>query len=383
MGNDRNMKRQRRKAQNEVKPRLLLIGKTPGLFNLLASEWKRRAWRVRSARSAETALKSALALPPDLILVEQREPELDGLGICERVKAEPALKSIPVLFVGTAAESHNIARAFAVGGADWIVPPFQLDEIFARISRHLESAQCRRKLEDTLDQLAHSRELHHVLLRTLRHDICSPLSVASAYLELIESNESAGMSPNGLSFITEARKAIMDTAHMLGLIVEIHKLRTGEQLISKDSVRLDDLLPAILELHSQRMDKRRISWKRSGGKTPVIADSELISRVVQKLLVHVSRLSREDSSIVVNISVDGRMEKVTVSDREADAPAEHEKRVFEKLGHASEFEPLSASDLELAFCKCAVEAQGGKMGLIGEPGQNLTYWFSLPRAGSD
>ena len=127
-------------AESSSKPDILVVDDTPANLRLLSEMLKSHGYRPRVVPSGKLALKAARAIPPDLILLDIRMPEMDGYEVCERLKAEASMRETPIIFLSALSETVNKVRAFAVGGVDYITKPFQVEEVLA-----LESSTLREK----------------------------------------------------------------------------------------------------------------------------------------------------------------------------------------------------------------------------------------------
>lgn len=108
-------------------------------------------YKVKVAKSGEKALEIAMVAPaPDLILLDIMMPGMDGFQVCEQLKANPITKSIPVIFLTALNEVADETKGFQVGGADFIIKPFNPDIVKARIKTHLDLQSERRKSESLL-----------------------------------------------------------------------------------------------------------------------------------------------------------------------------------------------------------------------------------------
>ncbi len=116
------------------------------LLNQVLSEAGYRA--LRSARRPQLAIESALAQPPDLILLDVRMPEMDGFEVCQRLKQEEQTRNIPVIFVSALQNVEDRLRGFEAGGVDFIAKPFQMPEILARVRTHLALRSLQLGLEE-------------------------------------------------------------------------------------------------------------------------------------------------------------------------------------------------------------------------------------------
>jgi PleD family two-component response regulator len=90
---------------------------------------------VSVALDGESALKSILRSPPDLVLLDLMMPGMDGYEVCRRIRANPATHDLPVVFLSTLGEAKSKARGFEAGGTDYVVKPFEALEIRARVRR--------------------------------------------------------------------------------------------------------------------------------------------------------------------------------------------------------------------------------------------------------
>ncbi|HRE16546.1 MAG: response regulator [Candidatus Accumulibacter sp.] len=96
------------------------------------------------ATSGEMALEVVAKRQPALILLDVRMPDLDGFEVCRRLKANPALEAIPVIFVTSLADVWDEARGFEVGAVDYITKPISPAIVLARVRTHLSLVRAHR-----------------------------------------------------------------------------------------------------------------------------------------------------------------------------------------------------------------------------------------------
>lgn len=125
-------------------PKLLIADDEPGIVELLKSFFESRGYEVLTAESGSRALTKA-AMKPDHILLDINMPDLDGLTVCERIRGHVAC---PILFLTARVESADKLKGFGAGADDYIVKPFDLDELGARVEAHLRREQRRSSAEN-------------------------------------------------------------------------------------------------------------------------------------------------------------------------------------------------------------------------------------------
>lgn len=125
---------------------ILVVDDTPVnlqvLFNMLVAQ----GYRVRVAPSGELALMNAQTAPPDLILLDIVMPDLSGYEVCKRLKADPYLYNIPIIFISAVDQLEGIIQAFEIGGVDFVTKPFHCKEVLARVATHMTVHRLQREL---------------------------------------------------------------------------------------------------------------------------------------------------------------------------------------------------------------------------------------------
>lgn len=127
---------------------ILVVDDTPENLRLLMRILEEQGYEVRPASDGLHALSTAYMDPPDLILLDIRMPEMDGYDVCERLKADPRTRAIPVIFISALHEVTNKIKGFSLGGVDFISKPFQPEEVLARVQTHLTIRQLQRQLQE-------------------------------------------------------------------------------------------------------------------------------------------------------------------------------------------------------------------------------------------
>ncbi len=146
----------------ELANSILIVDDTKDNLNLLSKMLEEKEYKVRLATKAKLALKSALAFPPDLVLLDIHMPEIDGYELCRRLKQDAKTQDIPIIFISTSGETFNKIEAFAVGGVDYITKPFDIDEVILRIENQLQLQAAKleiQKLNQELEQRVQQRTI--------------------------------------------------------------------------------------------------------------------------------------------------------------------------------------------------------------------------------
>ncbi len=123
--------------------KVLIADDEADIVNMLRRFFQSRGYRVFSAASGSEAVALAQR-GPDIILLDVNMPGMDGLEVCRRIRDHI---SCPILFLTARVEEADKLRGFAAGGDDYIVKPFSLAELEARVQAHLRRER-RRAFEE-------------------------------------------------------------------------------------------------------------------------------------------------------------------------------------------------------------------------------------------
>jgi two-component system, sensor histidine kinase and response regulator len=363
-----------------AQPDILVVDDTPANLRLLSEMLKAQGYKPRLVPSGKLALSAAQAIPPDLILLDIRMPEMDGYQVCERLKADPKLKDTPVIFLSALDETGNKVKAFAVGGVDYIIKPFQLAEVLARVETHLALRRQTRQLEESYAALKHLENMRDNLTHMVVHDMRSPLGVIGGFLSLLESYEAGNLSTNGLQFIREARHSIDELVEMVNSMLDVSKLEAGKMRLHRIESDLGSLAQAVLRRFEPIRGARQLVLDTPCDPVKLPVDAGLISRVMQNLAGNAFNYTAANGSIRIAVSRTGAEARVAVSDNGPGIPAAYHDKIFEKFVQVEDLNAKVGTGLGLAFCKLAVEIHGGRIGVESEVGHGSTFWFTLPLA---
>ncbi len=147
-------------AERSIVGNILIVDDTPANLRLLSNMLKEQDYKVRSAPNGELALKSARAIPPDLILLDIKMPGMNGYEVCEQLKADPRTRDIPVIFISALDQTEDKVRALTFGGVDYITKPFQVEEVLARVETHLAVHSLQQRLAAANEELKESEALY-------------------------------------------------------------------------------------------------------------------------------------------------------------------------------------------------------------------------------
>jgi DNA-binding response OmpR family regulator/DNA-binding CsgD family transcriptional regulator len=130
--------------------RILIVDDTPANLSFLLDALTEAGHEILVAEGGRSALSLLEHTTPDLVLMDFVMPGMDGNITCQRLKARPECRDVPVLFMTALDEPEQKLRAFEAGALDYITKPVYPPEVLARVAAHLQIRTLQKNLADEL-----------------------------------------------------------------------------------------------------------------------------------------------------------------------------------------------------------------------------------------
>ena len=121
--------------------RILLVDDVMENIQVAGAILKEKGYQLNIARNGKQALQVVEKTTPDLILLDIVMPEMDGFECCMQLKANPATRDIPVVFLTANTDTKDLVKGFELGAVDYIIKPFNAPELLSRIHTHIALRQ--------------------------------------------------------------------------------------------------------------------------------------------------------------------------------------------------------------------------------------------------
>jgi two-component system sensor histidine kinase/response regulator len=333
-------------------------------------------YRVEEAGDGPGALAACARRKPDLVLLDIRMPGMDGFEVCARLRGDPAFDATPIIFLSGLLEAQDKARAFQCGGVDYVTKPFQNLEVEARVRTHLEIRRQRLELKAQHEALRQLESLRDSFTHMVAHDMRGPLTgiIASLELSLGELDPGASGLARRLS-MAHSRAVVLN--EMIGQMLELSRMESRRMPLEPGVCDLPRLASGVVESLTALAGGRKVSLE---APRPVLAwcDASLVHRILVNLLGNAFKFIPATGAVEIRIQVEGDAARVSVADDGPGIAPEDQGGIFEKFRQSPGGARSNGVGLGLAFCKSAVEAHGGAIGVQSRPGEGCTFWFTLP-----
>jgi DNA-binding response OmpR family regulator len=117
--------------------RVLVVDDEPNIVDVITMALRFQGFAVESAATGAGALAAVSEFRPDLIVLDVMLPDGDGFDFCRELRADQALRGVPILFLTARSQEIDKVLGLEIGGDDYITKPFSPRELLARVKAHL------------------------------------------------------------------------------------------------------------------------------------------------------------------------------------------------------------------------------------------------------
>lgn len=291
---------------------VLVIDDEPDSLRMVAKMLEASQITVLVANSGRNGLDVLDRVTPDLILMDALMPGLDGFETTVRIKQDPALVHVPVIFMTGLTESEHVVEAFEVGGVDYVRKPVNFEELLARVRLHMAHGRAVHASTASLD--ATGRMMMAI-------DAAGGLLWSTPLAEQLITRMSPGWDRKRMALPPELRgpvERLLSRRDPTGASVRIERPNGSLELVVIAYYRNDEVLIRLNELNPQRdaqklHEQLRLTqreaevmlWISYGKSSTDISDVLSISpRTVQKHLERIyEKLGVETRSAAAAIAI--------------------------------------------------------------------------------
>ncbi len=162
--------------------KILVVDDDPNIALLIKMTLaKKLSYDIEIAESGEQAIDLINENAPEIILLDVMMPGISGIEVCQIIKSREETKYIPVIMLSARREAEDMIKGMEAGAADYIIKPFNPEELLARVRVHLRIKELEKEATD-------KRQLEAIIKMsvTLQHEINNPLTGVLGNLELLQ-----------------------------------------------------------------------------------------------------------------------------------------------------------------------------------------------------
>ncbi len=363
---------------------VLLIDDNIITRTLLVSILEKADYKVVISCCAEETLKRLRALTPDIILLDVMMPGMNGFSFCRKLKKNPKYQDIPVIFLTSLSQQADIVKGFDAGGQDYIIKPFNQQELLARVRTHIHLhdmlLENKRLSRLALDASRSKSEF----LASMSHEIRTPLNSIIGMAEVLADTT---LSDEQREYVHIFRSAGENLLEIINDILDLSKIEAGQTELEAIDFDLPTLLESVTTLVSLRADEQETTiHTHIDGDVPFYlnGDPTRLRQILLNLVGNAVKFTRK-GRVEITVSTSSADETkpqllFAIKDNGIGIPAEKQQMIFDSFTQADSLttRKYGGTGLGLTICQKLLTIMQGRIWLTSQPGKGSTFFFTIP-----
>ena len=334
-------------------------------------------WTVEAYPDGRAALDAVRANPPSVVVTDVMMPRLDGFGLLDALRKDPATAPIPVILVSARAGEESSVEGLDAGADDYLVKPFSARELVARVRANLELARLRAEA----GRLSALEDVRSRVITTVSHELRTPVTAifgASRTLERIDHLDDETRAQLLAVIGSEARRL----ARVTDDILTTEALATGLVSFKLGPVDVNEMVgDAVRAAQASAPDGTHLKAVLPDEPVQVVADRTRLQQVLANLLDNAVKYSPDGGEIEARLDSSEERVSISVTDHGLGIPADAREDVF---GRFYRVDPniargIGGSGLGLYIARQIVEAMNGLITVEPNEPRGSRFIVSLPR----
>ncbi|MBU0664067.1 MAG: response regulator [Proteobacteria bacterium] len=356
-----------------------LVSRTP-----LVTVLEEADYEVVLGCCAEEAMKRLRTLTPDIILLDVMMPGMNGFSFCRKLKKDPKYQDIPVIFLTSLSQQTDIVKGFDAGGQDYIIKPFNQQELLARVRTHIH-------LHDTLlenkrlSRLAlDANRSKSEFLASMSHEIRTPLNSIIGMAEVLAET---ALSAEQHEYVRIFRSAGENLLEIINDILDLSKIEAGQTELESIDFDLPTLLDSVTSLVSLRADEQETSiHTHIDSDVPFYlkGDPTRLRQILLNLVGNAVKFTQK-GKVEIKVSTEsqpGSEQKLlfSITDNGIGIAADKQQLIFDSFTQADSLttRKYGGTGLGLTICQKLLNIMQGRIWLTSQPEKGSTFFFTIP-----
>ncbi len=366
------------------KKKILVVEDQEMLLMAIRDVLEMEGYEVLMAGDGVEALEVMKTSTPDLIVADISMPRMDGYKFFEVVHAHPEWVPIPFVFLTARAEREDRLKGKAMGAEDYLVKPFDPQELLVVVQSRIGRAEAIRQVtEDELE------DLKQQIITLLSHELRTPLTSVYGYTEL--ALEDAARLPPGefQQYLMGIRRGADRLRNLVEDLLMIVRLDTGQlerefRILATTEYRLGDIVERVVRLYGVQAAKEGITLETHvpADLPPVQIYENFFSDALGRLIDNAIKFSRRKGKRVdVSASAVQDWVEIAVTDEGVGIASANLSHLFERFRQIDRDKmEQQGTGLGLAITKALIGCMGGDVTVKSVLGEGSTFTIRLPVA---
>lgn len=351
--------------------RVLVVDDSPQNRLVAVGHLEAAGYDVAAVGSGEEALAYVAANRVDLVVLDVLMPGMGGFEVCKRLRALPAFRDVPVMFLTALGDREATQPALDAGGDDLLPKPFQRAELLLRVRSLI------RQRHQALELAAHNERLRKLeqdkrrIAQLIVHDLKTPATALLANAELLRL---AKLPAEHQDIVEDIVIAVGHLDRTVRNLLDMARAEDVGLAVNPEALRVGDLVDEVVANLRGLGRLHEVALAPRVEIDEIRADRNLVFRMLQNLAHNAVKHAPPGSEVGIAIARDGDSVLVRVTDAGPGVPAADTATIFDAYVSRD-----GGAGLGLVFCRLAAEAHRGTIWVEPQEPAGVAFCVRIPQ----
>ncbi|MDO4956170.1 MAG: response regulator [Bacteroidales bacterium] len=368
--------------------KILIVDDVPSNVLLLKALLSIKQFQIVTANCGTACLEQVKAEVPDLILLDVMMPDMNGFEVARHLKNDPvyeAYKDIPIIFLTALNSAADIVKGFQAGANDFVLKPFNKDELMIRVMHQISLVAARRIIAEKNRALETTIRSREKMYSVIGHDLRSPIGTIKMLLEmLMDMLPVDKIGEENMMLISQCHEQTEETFSLLDNLLKWTKSQTGRLNVVHQEFKAADLLPSIVNTYRNGAALKGIELvyiEDPSDQVPLYADVDMCKTVIRNFVSNAVKFTPAGGTISIYTSMNPNgLVQMNVKDTGCGISEEDQSKLFNTKTHFTKYgtNAEEGSGLGLLLCMDFALKNGGELLFDSKENQGSTFSITVP-----
>lgn len=394
-------------AEQENLAKVLVVDDIQSNIDFVTDVLELENLNIIGASSGKSALEMAFGEQPDIILLDISMPDMDGYEVCEQLKSQPRTKDIPVIFLTARVQKEDIIKGFELGAVDYIIKPFNFNELISRVRTHIDLKQKTEKLQ-TLnlelesiverrteelrltnkelqlanEKLTHFNEELSKLDKTktefvlhINHELRTPLNGIQGYTSILAEQLTNQSQIESINNIKDLTNRLIKVSELSLLFTE---LKTIESKIERRPVDFNESLSHALDMREIEKKEIEIEIENPFDTLYALAEPKLLQSCLSIVIDNAIKYSPQKGKVLISIKRYHEYIDIIILDEGPGFSDKAKEELFSFFAADNLQQQSYGFGVGLATAKLILDLIKGSIDIDNRPGRGALVRLKIP-----
>jgi two-component system, sensor histidine kinase and response regulator len=360
-----------------AKPRILIADSDKKSVILLDQILRAEGFNTIVCETGSAAWQAFERHEPAIVIVDWVLPEINGLDLCRKLRADPRGKHIYIMFLTARGLRENIVAGINGGADDYMVKPFYAEELKARV-------RAGERMVSLQKQLLERNTMLEELVYTVTHDLRTPLIAMDMTAQQAADGLYGELPASYGRILDTTRRSLKDLLGMVDNLLSVARYESGKGVTENENSSIvkvcQECMSELSPIYSRK--NLQVNLTSNAQEVQVKVNRRDLRRVILNLLDNAIKFTPNKGEVRISVELAADKVIVQIQDSGLGIKKEEAKQLFERFARAKSTRHAPGTGLGLYLCRRIIESHGGVVDCIPRPSEGTTVSFLLPVSAS-